>query len=170
MKHVGLILIALLALAAGGLTRYLFIRPQHVDIILPAFSLPDTNSVIRASAEWQGTVRLINFWATWCPPCKKELPLLTDLQNTYANQGLVVLGIALDDPTDVANFLASTPITYPLLLGEQAGLTLARQLGNRIDVIPFTVIVDKQEHIIYQHQGELTKNDVLSVLQPLLEK
>jgi hypothetical protein len=56
------------------------------------------------------------------------------------------------------------------LLGEQSGITLARQLGNRVDVVPFTVIVDKQNHIIYQHQGELTKNDVVSVLQPLLEK
>jgi peroxiredoxin len=92
------------------------------------------------------------------------------LHNTYAANGLVVLGIALDDSVSVMNFLASTPISYPLLLGEQSGITLARQLGNRVDVVPFTVIVDKQNHIIYQHQGELTKNDVVSVLQPLLEK
>jgi thiol-disulfide isomerase/thioredoxin len=170
MKNIGLILIALLALAAGGLTRYLFKSPQQAVLVLPAFSLPDTASVIRDSAEWQGTVRLINFWATWCPPCKKELPLLMALHNTYAANGLVVLGIALDDSVSVMNFLASTPISYPLLLGEQSGITLARQLGNRVDVIPFTVIVDKQNHIIYQHQGELTKNDVVSVLQPLLEK
>ena len=169
MKHVGLILIALLALAAGGLTRYLFIRPQHVDIILPAFSLPDTNSVIRASAEWQGTVRLINFWATWCPSCLKEIPSFMVLQSKYGNEKVQFIGIALDDVAAVKVFQEKTGVNYPLLIaGDWAGFALAKKMGNIMSAIPYTVVVNSAGMIIYRHMGELSASELNSVVEPLL--
>jgi thiol-disulfide isomerase/thioredoxin len=112
---------------------------------------------------------VLNFWATWCPPCLKEIPDFIDLQKQYADKGLQFIGIALEDKEPVAEYAAKTKINYPILSGGDNGIALAHQLGNSMDAVPYTLIVNRQGQIIYRHPGELSKEQLLKVIAPLLK-
>ena len=132
------------------------------------FSFPDINGQIQNVQQWRGKVLLINFWATWCPPCLKEMPEFIQWQREYQSSNLQFVGIALDDKEAVADYLKSIPINYPILIAGDAGSLLARQLGNIINAVPFTVVVNSQGQIIYRQPGELNKDQFLKVVKPLL--
>ncbi len=171
MKNNGIILaVAVLALTVGIWTKSL-LSPQSLvqPSPLPEFSLPDVSGQTRAISEWRGTIRVINFWATWCPPCREEIPELMAVQRAYAAQGVVVIGIAVDDLNAVQRFLAETALTYPVLVAGDKGLALSRQLGNTVGAVPFTVIADRQGQIVYRHPGGLTQADLAPVIKPLVD-
>ena len=170
MKTNGLILlVAIAALALGVWTKNQLSRQDPSALAaLPDFSLPDLAGKPRDGSEWQNQIRVINFWATWCPPCRKEIPDLNALHKEYAPQGVVVIGIAIDDPEAVAAYVSETPIAYPLLMGGDGGIELARQLGNDVDAIPFTAVADRHGQIIYRHPGGLNKNELMQIIGPLL--
>ena len=157
---------ALLALIGG-------IAVQHQSssgrqTVLPDFSLEDVSGNPQAISQWQGKIRVINFWATWCPPCKKEIPELIAVHDEYAGQGVVVIGIALDDPEEVARYQRHNAIHYPLLMAGNDGVALSRLLGNTAEAIAFTVIADRAGRIVYRHPGELNKAKLQSIIAPLL--
>jgi thiol-disulfide isomerase/thioredoxin len=135
---------------------------------LPEFSLPDLSGKQRSIKEWQGKVLVINFWATWCPPCLKEMPEFAALQSEYSDKGLQFLGIALDDPEPVKEFIASHKINYPILMGQGQGTKLAHDLGNIVNAVPFTVIVNKKGLAVQRHMGELTREQLIKTVAPLL--
>lgn len=170
MKEIVLIIIAaLIALGLGMTARHLF-PPIEKNLVsaLPEFNLPDLSGQQHNISEWRGKVLVINFWATWCPPCRKEIPDFIALQEQYAAQGLQFIGIAIEDRAVVAEYLAASKINYPILLGGENGLTLAHQLGNNVDAVPYTLVVDKQGQIIYRHPGEFSKEQIEEVIEPLL--
>jgi len=171
MKTTGLILIAVAVLALGGgiIARGLLSSTDQVSTTsLPDFTLPDVSGQPHAISEWQGKLRVINFWATWCGPCRKEIPEFIALQEQYADKGLQFIGIAIDNTEAVATYLSSININYPQLVGDMPAISIAHQLGNHMDAVPFTVIVNQQGHIIHQHAGEFSKEQVLEVIKPLL--
>jgi len=171
MKKAGLILITVAVLALGGgiIARGLLSANNQLSIkTLPDFTLPDISGQPHAISEWQGKIRVINFWATWCGPCRKEIPEFIELQKQYADKGLQFIGIAIDDPESVEKYLTSININYPMLIGDMAGINLAHQLGNNIDAVPFTLVVNQQGRIIHQHAGEFSKEKILEVITPLL--
>ena len=171
MKTAGLILIAVAVLALGGgiIARGLLSGAgQSSATSLPDFTLPDVSGQPHAISEWQGKLRVINFWATWCGPCLKEIPEFIELQNRYADKGLQFIGIAVDSPEAVATYLNSININYPILVGDMPAISIAHELGNHIDAVPFTVIVNQQGQIIHQHAGEFSKEQLLEVIKPLL--
>ena len=170
MKQTGLIIIAaMIALGLGMSARHLFPPAEKSDpSTLPAFNLPDLSGHQHNISEWQGKVLVINFWATWCPPCLKEIPDFIALQEHYADKGVQFIGIALEDKEPVAEFLAATKINYPILLGGDNGITLAHQLGNRVDGVPYTLIVNRQGQIIHRHPGELSKEQITKIITSLL--
>ena len=174
MKTTVLIIIAaVLALAAGIMTRsHLASRASapSMAMTLPDFSLPDSADKMHSIREWQGKLLVINFWATWCQPCRKEIPEFMALQKQYGSQGLQFIGIAIDDPEPVAEFLAETKINYPALISGINGIALAQSLGNTLDAVPFTVVVNTEGQIIHQHPGAFKKEQILAVIQPLLNK
>lgn len=135
---------------------------------LTEFSLPDLSGKQRNIKEWQGKVLVINFWATWCPPCLKEMPEFEALHTEYEKKGLQFIGIALDDAEPVKEFIASKKITYPILLGEDQGTKLAHDLGNIVNTVPFTVIVNKQGLVVKSQMGELSRKQLLEIITPLL--
>ncbi|MDA1342791.1 MAG: TlpA disulfide reductase family protein [Proteobacteria bacterium] len=135
---------------------------------LTEFSLPDLSGKQRNIKEWQGKVLVINFWATWCPPCLKEMPEFEALHTEYEKKGLQFIGIALDDAEPVKEFIASKKITYPILLGEDQGTKLAHDLGNIINTVPFTIIVNKQGLVVKSQMGELSRKQLLEIITPLL--
>ncbi len=134
----------------------------------PSFSLPDLEGRLRQVSEWDGKVLVVNFWATWCPPCRKEIPVFIALQEKYAAQGLQFIGIALDEKDKVQDFVDTMGIEYPILVGGKQAERVSVAYGNRFGALPYTVIIDKNKNIISQHRGELTQTQVEQQIKHLL--
>lgn len=128
--------------------------PPPVPDSLPDLTLPDLSGRPRSLRSFGNRPLIINFWATWCAPCRREIPLLRDLRQRYRADRLEVVGIAVDFVAAVRDYLRQTPIDYPLLIGEQDGLAAAEQFGMRT-VLPFSVFVDAQGGIVALKVGEL---------------
>jgi thiol-disulfide isomerase/thioredoxin len=174
-RSILIVTVAIMAFVGGLSVRSLLSSPldkakvsQENQRKLTEFSLPDLAGKPRNIKEWQGKVLVINFWATWCPPCLKEMPEFEALHTEYEKKGLQFIGIALDDADPVKEFIASKKITYPILLGEDQGTKLAHDLGNIVNTVPFTVIVDKKGVVVKSHMGELTREQLLEIITPLL--
>jgi thiol-disulfide isomerase/thioredoxin len=134
----------------------------------PAFALPDLDGRIREAREWDGKVLVVNFWATWCPPCRKEMPMFKELQARYGPEGLQFVGIAIDDPGPVADFVDSLGINYPILLGGEDAIEASVAYGNALGALPYTVIADRGGRIVLAKRGELTRDEALEAIRPLL--
>jgi thiol-disulfide isomerase/thioredoxin len=122
---------------------------------LPSFSLADRNGKPTPINSFGGQSLIINFWATWCAPCRREIPLLQALQTEWAGRGTTVVGIAVDHRDPVLEFAARFKMTYPLLIGEQDALDAAAALGVDSPVFPFTVFTDRHGDIVALFVGEL---------------
>jgi thiol-disulfide isomerase/thioredoxin len=118
-----------------------------------AFDRPDVTRL--ALADLRGAPLLLNFWATWCPPCVREMPLLDRFAKAQAARGWRVLGLAADKPEPVREFLAATPVSYPIALAGFTGIELSRQLGNDRGGLPFTVVFDRHGRVRARHAGEV---------------
>lgn len=141
-------------------------QPQGPDTLI-GFSLPDVDGVLRSSAEWQGRTMLINFWATWCPPCREELPLFVAVQAAYAAQGLQVVGIALDDAERVRAFGDELGLNYPSLIAGQEGFELMNRYGNP-GGLPFSVIITRDGAIHSHKLGPYAADELTEALQQVL--
>ena len=130
-------------------------------------SFLDLSGKPRRVAEWQGRVVLVNFWATWCAPCREEIPLLVAARESFGPSGVEILGIAIDNAAKVVEFTRTVPISYPILLAEADGLDLMRRLGNTSGGLPYTVVADRRGALIYRKLGALRQDDLDAVLGPL---
>jgi thiol-disulfide isomerase/thioredoxin len=129
--------------------------PPTVPARRPDVSLKGLDGRMHSFAEWDGKALLINFWATWCAPCRHEIPLLNQIRSARAGKGFEVVGIAVDFADDVRAFTKDVPIGYPLLIGEDDGLEAARAFGIDTMAFPFTAFTDARGRIITIHVGEL---------------
>jgi len=121
----------------------------------PDAELRSVDGTLRTLSEFDGKPLLINFWATWCPPCIEELPLLDQL---HANgQGVQVIGIALDEPDKVREFLAELPVGFPMFLAEAGRVDLSTTLGNAQSVLPYSVLIDAEGRIAKRKFGAFTE-------------
>lgn len=134
------------------------------------FTLPDLQGNLHSSSEWDGKVVVVNFWATWCPPCIREIPFFIDLQTQYGEQGLQFIGIAIDNLPAIQHFVANQTINYPILIGEQEGITIAQNMGNSLGALPYTVVIDRTGNMVWRHPGEVTQRDADYIILPLLKK
>ncbi|MDT8404705.1 TlpA disulfide reductase family protein [Sulfuriflexus sp.] len=134
----------------------------------PGFALPDTSGSEHNIGEWDGKVLVINFWATWCPPCRKEMPAFIELQDKFADQGLQFIGVAIDDADKVKDFMDTYGVNYPMLLGDLAAIEVGKQYGNRFGALPYTVIVDREGKIAFTRRGELEKHEAETEIKKLL--
>jgi thiol-disulfide isomerase/thioredoxin len=168
-KTLLIIAIGLFMLAAGfGVQKAMSVLHKSKYIPVAEFSLPDNTGKQHAISEWKDKLRVINFWATWCPPCREELPIFVEAQKTYAAKNVQVLGVAIDDAEPVAAFLSKLPVNYPMLVAGQGGIELAFNLGNFASAIPYTIIVDKDNNVVFQHSGEITKLQLQAAIDKLL--
>jgi thiol-disulfide isomerase/thioredoxin len=135
---------------------------------LPEFSFADLNGVQHSSTEWKGKVLVVNYWATWCPPCRKEMPLFIETQEAYGDKGVQFVGIAIDDPHMVQDFVDVFAINFPILLGDADAIRLSNRMGNRFDSLPFTAIFDREGKTRHVQAGEVTKEHLEKQLIPLL--
>ena len=123
--------------------------------LLPPFTLSDRNGHATPISTWRGKSLIINFWATWCAPCQREMPLLQSLERDWAAKDFRVIGIAVDQRDSVIAFADSLGIGYPLLIGEEDALDVAAKLGVTSAAFPFTVFTDRQGQIVALYLGEL---------------
>jgi thiol-disulfide isomerase/thioredoxin len=139
---------------------------------LPAFTLTDPAGKPTSIATWRDKSLIINFWATWCAPCRHEIPLLESLSRDWNSRGIEVVGIAVDHRDPVVAFARELKIGYPLLIGEEDALDVAAALGFESPVFPFSVFTDRRGEVVTIFVGELHRPQadlILSVVQNLNE-
>lgn len=164
-------LYTLIALIAAGAGLYFAFRslqpaepaPDSVARLL-ALSLPDPQGRELGLAQWSGKTLVVNFWATWCPPCREEMPAFSRLAEKHAQDGVQFVGIAIDSAPEVRKFAAATPVAYPLLIGSMDTLNVASALGNASMGLPFTVIVDRRGHVVKTRIGAMSEAELDALL------
>jgi peroxiredoxin len=132
------------------------------------FTLPDLKGVKHDIHEWDGKVIVLNFWATWCPPCRKETPMFVQLQNTLGAKGLQFVGVAIDDHNKVKDFVDTYGVNYPILVGVDDAIEIAKTYGNRFGALPYTVVIDRTGKIVYVQRGELERDIAEKTIKSLL--
>lgn len=132
----------------------------------PAWELPDLDGRAVKSGDFAGKVVILDFWATWCPPCRAEIPHFVELQREYGEKGLMIVGVSLDEkgPAVVKPFAGKFGINYPLVMGDQR---IVEAFGG-IEGIPTTFVIDRQGNIVKRHVGYGSKAEFESAIKPLL--
>jgi len=167
--------IGLLVFFVAGIGTYFIKVDNQEEILLPTeaapdaavvqFSLPDISGVQRESSEWQGKARMINFWATWCAPCRREIPLLKKTQEEQAANNVQVIGIAVDFPEEVAAYAEEAQFNYPILVGQEDAMAIAETTGIDFIGMPFTMIVAPSGELIKAHIGEIVESHIEQILE-----
>jgi thiol-disulfide isomerase/thioredoxin len=155
-----LIALAILATTLSSYAAYQYHSIKEItgqSLIRPEFAMTDINGQTRHISEWDGQIILLNFWATWCPPCLKEIPGFIELQAQYGDQGFQIIGIAIDDEDAVREFAEEMKINYPLIAAELDGVGLANRYGSRSGGLPYSVIINRDGEISDKITGELSK-------------
>lgn len=143
--------------------------PLDVDIVkVWAASLPDLAQKPQPLKQWLGKVTVINFWAPWCPPCRKEIPGFIRLQERLAPRGLQIVGVALDDADKVQAYVDETGMDYPVLLGGLDAVRLGQAAGNRLGGLPYTVVFDRGGKAVATLVGEVAEARLAGIVEPLL--
>jgi len=135
---------------------------------LPDFSLPDASGVPHRLAEWAGRPLVVNFWATWCEPCRREIPLLEGLRRENAGNAIEIVGIAIDNRDSVEKYVRDMKIDYPVLIGEKGGLEAAAAFGME-PVLPFSAFADAGGRIVTVKVGELHRDEATFILARLAD-
>ena len=176
MNQKTLAAIGLFALFLGGIAAYVLTAgpvSEYDDRAAAApadarsveFTLPDISGTPRSSAEWEGKARLINFWATWCAPCRREIPLLKKTQETHGERNVQVIGIAVDFPEEVAAYAEEAAFNYPVLVGQEDAMAIAETSGIDFIGMPFTMIVAPSGELIKAHIGEIVESHIEQILE-----
>ena len=171
---------ALLALMSGALFYAARIpvettppapEPEPAETLArPAFSLPDLDGTMRSLDEWDGKHRILNFWATWCAPCRREIPLLKDFQDAHGEAGFQVLGIAVDYAEEVTAYAEEAEFNYPVVMGQQEAMAVATDVGIDFIGMPITMFVTRDGNYVGAYLGELHQShldDIVSILTRL---
>jgi thiol-disulfide isomerase/thioredoxin len=144
--------------------------PAKIPDHLPDFALQSLDGRLTSIKSWNGRSLVINFWATWCAPCRREIPLLEELSSEWASRGVTFVGIAVDHRDSVRSYAQELRIPYPILIGEQDALDAAGRFGVDTPVFPFTVFTDRRGEVVALYVGELRKPQaglILSTVQDL---
>jgi len=166
---------ALAGVAGYSLQQYLATdkadAAARVDSVIgqprPEFAMLDLDGHLRNVKEWDGQVVLLNFWATWCPPCMREIPGFIEMQRELSGQGFQIVGVAVDNEDAVRDFATANNVNYPLLPGDADSIELADRYGNRSGGLPYSVLIDKNGNISDTITGELDKTRLRHLLRQL---
>ena len=171
-------LIAAIALIAAAAGAYTFLSGRDAAAPEPSRTVsayeaafPDLTGKPRTLSEWRGKIMVLNFWATWCPPCREEIPLLVAAQHEWADRGVQFVGLATwDSPVAIRRDPLARTINYPILLGGDDALGLLSQMGLGEGAIPVTGIFDRQGKLVSAKKGAYAPGELDSILEKLVEK
>ncbi|HTP48578.1 MAG TPA: TlpA disulfide reductase family protein [Casimicrobiaceae bacterium] len=156
-----------LALAAG----LWFAAPDRGELSsdrLFALELPDTAGVKQPLKQWRGKILVVNFWATWCEPCREEMPEFARAQSELGPRGVQFVGIAVDQADKVGRFAKEINLNYPALVGGYEAMELSRSVGNELVALPFTIVIDRNGRIADTHLGPMKPQQLRSILDKML--
>ena len=162
-------LISLLALLAGVFSSHWISKTELASE--PAIKAFFANSwktpagKVVNSADWQGKVLVVNFWASWCPPCVEEMPTLDLLQKAFLQENVLFVGIGIDSPSNIREFLEKTPVSYSILIGGLEGSALSKQMGNAQGALPFTVIINSKGKAVYSKLGKISEDELRKAIK-----
>lgn len=147
-------------------------RPQAQSSMIsqprPDFSMPDLTGTQRNIKEWDGKVLAVNFWATWCEPCKQEIADFNTLQKQYGGKGFQFIGVALDDLDAVQTYLKTSTIAYPVLIGADQAANVASHYGDDEGVVPYTAFINRKGQIAFIQYGAMSQDLARQVIESLL--
>ena len=164
--------ISLVALVAGVLTsQWIYKTGLASDPAIKAFfanpwQTPDGKSV--DTEQWRGRVLVVNFWASWCPPCVEEMPTLDKLQAEFKSQNVLFVGIGIDSPSNIREFLEKTPVSYPIVIGGLEGSNLSKQLGNSQGALPYTIVINAQGKATSSKLGKISEEELRKAIKSAL--
>jgi thiol-disulfide isomerase/thioredoxin len=156
------------AAAAGALVGALALQSGSGAATLLAQTFLDTAGKPRRLQEWQGRVIACNFWATWCAPCREEIPLLNAAQHKYSAKNLRIVGIGIDPVAKIVEFSKTVRMDYPVLVAQAEAIDTMRELGNTVGGLPFTAILDRSGRLAATKLGAYKAGELDRVLEPLL--
>jgi thiol-disulfide isomerase/thioredoxin len=183
-----LVVVAALAGLAGAAGYYFVVQPRatapavvgapaqtmtesaaapktQLAAVIPEFKLADRDGIPRSlKDDWKGKALIVNFWATWCAPCRREIPLLKKLAADHAGENFQVVGVAIDFRDKVLDYAREMQIDYPMLIGEQDALDAAAAFGVDAIGLPFTIFTDTSGRVVALHMGELTADEAAIIL------
>ena len=178
-------LLIYLALAAFAITTGFMLRSQLMGGLQPALSseesqqgaqtllaasLPDIQGENQLVSQWLGKVIVVNFWATWCTPCREEIPEFIEAQKKFGEQGLVIVGIAIDQLDKVKMFSKEFGINYPVLVGGMGTWSLLEATGNQQSALPYTIVLNRAGEIVDSYLGRINLKKLESQIVPLLKE
>ena len=160
--------IGLAAAAIGAFVGPLVLQSGSGAGQLLAASFSDAAGRPRALKEWLGTPMVVNFWATWCVPCREEVPLLVEFHGKFRPKGAEVVGICADQVVKMLEFAKAFAIPYPLLVADAGVFDLLRRIGNNAAALPFTVVLDRAGAIVHRRLGALKSGELEAVIAPIV--
>lgn len=161
--------VGLAAALVGALWAPVVLQRRHGEAALAAAAYPDLTGHLSRVSDWRVPALVCNFWATWCEPCREEIPLLMAIREKYGPQRVEIVGIGIDRADKMRQYAADFRISYPLLVGDIGGLQLMTDLGNDAGALPFTVVRDRQGAIRFRHLGRLHPGDLEPILAAILQ-
>lgn len=160
--------VALAAGVAGAVVGPLVLQRESGAASLLSTVFPDLQGQPRRLRDWEGRVAVVNFWATWCEPCREEIPLLIAARAQYGAQGVEVVGIGIDQLDKIHEFATKFKIDYPLLVGDIRALDVMRDLGNQAGALPYTVVLDRSGKVAARRLGAYKPGELDRVLAAIL--
>ena len=163
--------IAVVALGAGlyfGMRGLESVPEPAAASALNGLALPDPDGKERRIDEWRGKVVVVNFWATWCAPCREEMPEFMKAQQELGPKGLQFVGIAVDQADKVKQYAAEIGLNYPTLVGGFGAMELSKTLGNTLMALPFTVVLDRKGAVAHTQLGVLKPDKLDAIVKQLL--
>jgi thiol-disulfide isomerase/thioredoxin len=159
---------AMVALGLGLWAGSTFLEAPRDAGPLLAVTLPDTTGQEQSISQWKGKLLVVNFWATWCEPCRDEMPEFVRVQRQYGDKGLQFVGIAVDDRDKVSTYVKEIGLNYPALIGGMGAIELSKTFGNSLSALPFTIVIDRQGSIVHTQLGVLKPKQLQGFIDKLL--
>ena len=159
-------LIAIAVVVASLMAYMAYFNPggddeKKRDAAILKADLPDLQGKMRSLDEWRGKVLVVNFWASWCPPCRMEMPGFIDLQERYGKSGLVFVGIAVDSPDKAGEFSHKIGVNYPILVDQGSSLL-------NLSGLPYTAVFDRKGELVASHAGAWPESELDDIVSKLL--